>query len=1664
MNTADGVCAMNVTISVYSQKAFREFRLPPVRNTTWTICLRRDCFGLENDFLLHLENRDGAWFFGLPDPYCLEYRDRLADLEQPLQASGYYALYCRRDHTREQEPAAAILVQMTDDSLPGYEKILLGSAALQIGTSEDNGLRYSFACVGREYISRHHAVIEHSGDTLILRDQSSNGTFVNHLRVQGSVVLQFGDQIDLWGLHLIVLGGLLAVRRHPDLTISSTYARGELPEQTVDRQAGGTGYYNRTLRELEPVPDQTFTIDGVPEPQNSREAPLLMLIGPSLTMTIPMMAGSVLAIVGSATNSIYRYTGIVTALLSALIGVTWALVNLQYRRKQRREDEAHRREAYQAYVHKKAVEIGQIYEQCRQAMLHNAPAAQELLAAGMRKQHLWERNPEQNAFLTYRIGLGDQPFPCGIRVPEEHFTLVEDDLPELPRSVRRQYAVMHQVPVCVDLQQNRVVGLVGGPHRSGAKDLMRVLVAQIAAQNCYTDVKMAFLYQEDPGADPTEWAFCHWLPHVWSGNRRRRYLAASRREAGDVLYELTQVLRRRSEESKPGNEDVQMFRPWYFVFIEDRRVLENEPAAKYLLGPQNLGVTTFILADRKDDLPNECEYMIRKEGDRVVARHTWKVIRRPEQAVLDRVEKAELNRFTHVLANVEVNEVETGGEIPNTVTFFDLYGVRSLAEFHAAERWKQSRSDENLRALIGVKAGGQPCYLDVHEKQHGPHGLVAGTTGSGKSETLQTYILSLALNFSPADVGFFLIDYKGGGMAKLFTNLPHVLGEISNLSGGQVQRAMVSIKSENLRRERIFSENGVNSINLYTALYKNGEAKIPVPHLFIIIDEFAELKREQPEFMSELISVAQVGRSLGVHLILATQKPSGTVDPNIWSNSRFHLCLRVQNREDSMDMLHRPDAAYLSQAGRGYLQVGSDEVFELFQSGWSGAVYDETDLDGTQVAARLIGSGGRAELTGSYLKRQKKEKARLRWLEVLLACTDQAAARTRSREASVLIPELYVLFKQQGMDFPVSDYNTRSLEHYFQLLEGCDVSAKTEDKARWLMDTALERGVKLPEMKGKTQLDAVVNYLADVAQEEHCQKLQPLWLPPLPRQMVLAQVQGWAEHSFRDGKWPARGAKWELAVLTGIIDDPANQAQEPMEVNFTAGGHHAIYGTGASGKSTFVQTILFSLVHSYSPEYLNVYIVDFSSRLTMPFADAPQVGGIVFENETEKVGKLFYLLQTIIQERRQLFHGATYMQYVSAHGMKLPAVLVVIDNIAAFREKMGEQYDLLLSRMTRECEACGVYFLVTAGGRGMTQLPRNVAQFFRTSICMEMNDPSDYADLLNVNRVAIVPEKGIPGRGLVRVDEVILEYQTAVCLDADQEYDVCLKDIAAACARMKAAWHGKPARPIPTIPDKLDWDAFLQSQEAAALMKDPRWLPIGYDQKTASIYAVDLSRTFSFVVSGFQRSGKTNLLRLVLRLGRERGAKVFILDAGSGTLGALAKESGAAQYTGAQEISSFVGNVLQPEFLRRNAEKARMIAAGTSTEEIFDRMAAEQPWMVVVPDLGEFFQTVYSAPAKSMKLDKVMEMLCDKGYLHNIYFFSAMNADQRSALTAYPLFQILLREKHGVHLGGNVDKQIVFEFDALSYREKQALPKKVGFGLIPATDEETVRQIVIPKA
>ena len=319
-------------------------------------------------------------------------------------------------------------------------------------------------------------------------------------------------------------------------------------------------------------------------------------------------------------------------------------------------------------------------------------------------------------------------------------------------------------------------------------------------------------------------------------------------------------------------------------------------------------------------------------------------------------EEFDLEACCKVLANVPIKFEGGTRSLPNAFAFLEMYNVGKVEQLNAMYRWQNNNPIKSLKTEIGIDDLGKPIYLDLHEKAHGPHGLIAGMTGSGKSEFIITYILSMALNYSPNEVAFILIDYKGGGLVGAFENqklgirLPHLAGKITNLDKAEMKRTLVSINSELRRRQAVFNtvrdELGESTIDIYKyqRFFREGKIKNPIPHLFLISDEFAELKSQQPEFMDELISAARIGRSLGVHLILATQKPSGVVNEQIWSNSKFKVCLKVQDRSDSQEMIKRPDAASLKETGRFYLQVGYDEFFALGQSAWTGAPYYESDF------------------------------------------------------------------------------------------------------------------------------------------------------------------------------------------------------------------------------------------------------------------------------------------------------------------------------------------------------------------------------------------------------------------------------------------------------------------------------------------------------------------------------------------------------------------------------------------------------------------------------------------------------------------------------------------------------------------------------------------------
>lgn len=1643
---------MSVVVSVYSEKALKEFVLPATVNTEAELSVRRDVFGLDEHITLRLENLDGEWRF-LPSPCISVFRGETPYAGEPLKDRDYFRCVAKG------RMLLAMTVSVTDRRFEGFSKYRLTSGAVTIGRDADCGLRYSFESGGAQYVGREHAVIALSQNSLTLTDKSRNGVFLNDRRVSGTVPLHFGDRIDVWGLNLVALGTVLAVRQCQGLTVDGSQLCPGDAAVPAAVQSGGKLRYHRSPRTVGRLSSGTIEIEAPPTPQQTAEAPLFLTIGPALTMALPMIAGSAMAVIGSGTGGTFMYTGIITAVLSAMIGAAWAVANLRYARKMSKRAEEHRFSAYSDYLLRVTEEIRELYERDMQVLKSAYPPAEECLKNGLRLERLWERNANHEDVLTYRLGLGDVPFQTVIRAPREQFDLIDDSLREKPRMIQEDYQTLHNVPVCIDLRREHVAGLVGGPDLEGAHRLLECLVAQIAAQNCYTEVKMAFLYRQGQGDDARRWGWCRWLPHVWSEGRRARFVAADRGEASDVFFDLAAVLRARSERSASGREE-SFPKPWYILVLEDSSWLENEPVAKFLLESQDgLGVTTILLADRQEDLPNSCECVVRMEGESAVMYHTRAGEQDEVRFVPDRVDSELLEQLARALASVEVSETEIGGEIPRAVSFFEMYGITRLDELRAQERWKKNRNYENMRALIGVKSGGQPCYLDVHEKYHGPHGLVAGTTGSGKSETLQTYILSLAVNFSPDDVGLFIIDYKGGGMANLFDGLPHILGQISNLSGGQVHRAMASIKSENMRRQRIFNENGVNNINLYTTLYKNGEAAAPVPHLFIIIDEFAELKREQPDFMRELISVAQVGRSLGVHLILATQKPSGTVDDNIWSNSKFRLCLRVQDRQDSMDMLHKPDAAYLTQAGRGFLQVGNDEIFEQFQSGWSGADYDEDAGTVRDASARMLTNPGRTALTGSYVKRRTKERRRRQWMAALCQAAEKAGVTGGDAQS---VDAAYTQLEADGVDYARSDYNSRLLSDMLELYtRAAAEDVPGEDRPQWIMELAARENIKLPEQKSRTQLSAVVDYLAQTARAAGYARQQPLWLPPLPAILPLQKVPGWEDKAFQNGVWPAYGKRWNLTALVGLADDPSAQTQMPVKLDLTEGGHCALIGAAGTGKSTFAQTLIYSLLCGYSPEYLNVYILDFSSRMLGVFEDAPGVGGVLFENQVEQVGKLFYLLQEMVAERKRLFQGGSFSQYVMVNGPVCPAVLLVVDGMANFREKTGEQYDDALIRLAREGAAYGVYLFLTGGGFGMADIPGRLGDHIPGTICLSLSDIYQYGEALRIPQPGVFPESGIHGRGLVDMDGTVLEYQTALAVEAGDDFSRA-EALRAACREMSLAWKGRPARPIPFIPEKPVWTDLEEREEFPRLARDPRILPVGFVEATAGLYGIDLSQAYCCLVSGRQRTGKTNALKLLLRSAQAKGGRLAVIEPKGTTLQMEAQARGVRYCVSLEEIVAFVGDLAQ-EFRARNGVKKEMLAAGADMEMIFQRMSREEPWFIFISDLADFVDIVYSPQGREAVLNGALENLIGKGFLHNIYWIAGFNQDDRVRVMGKEVYESYIKDPSGIHLGGNAAAQQIFDFSSIPFSEQSQVTKP-GIALAPARDGEPLRRVVIPLA
>ena len=533
---------------------------------------------------------------------------------------------------------------------------------------------------------------------------------------------------------------------------------------------------------------------------------------------------------------------------------------------------------------------------------HPDPAAVRATVSGPRRR-LWERRRSDEDFLELRVGLATLPS----NVQRSSASPYATDLDPLEVAA---------VPCVVPLTETAVMGIAGAP--TAAAGLARWLVGQAVSLSGPADLRLVVLAGESPGAEQ-RWGWTRWLPHVAPGGpgesaslgTTAATIETRTRELVELIDQRQRV--RDSHRSRLGEL------PWpsVLVVLDPAHDLRRVPGIDTVLqrGP-SVGVVALCVEESPGYLPVECRAVV--TADRA-GRGT---LRRSGQSdvtdiALDHVDDewtAVIGRRLAPLRDPEVQAI--GGSIPASVRLVDLLGPPHLGAHPDAATigagWR--RAGRSTTAVVGAAIDGR---FAIDLRADGPHGLVAGTTGAGKSEFLQTLVASLAVVNRPDALTFLLIDYKGGSAFRDCALLPHTVGVVTDLDGHLTERALTSLSAELKRREALLARAGSKDIDDYITL---GEPAGPMPRLVLVIDEFAGLVSELPEFVTGLVGIAQRGRSLGIHLILATQRPSGVVSPEIRANTNLRVALRVTSPAESVDIVDAPDAAMIatSTPGRAY--------------------------------------------------------------------------------------------------------------------------------------------------------------------------------------------------------------------------------------------------------------------------------------------------------------------------------------------------------------------------------------------------------------------------------------------------------------------------------------------------------------------------------------------------------------------------------------------------------------------------------------------------------------------------------------------------------------------------------------------------------------------------
>ena len=1330
---------MNYKLIISNYKVYREIELTDTVNQInigtvkgCEIRLRREDFF--EDFTITLLKINGQWSFNSTDNIYISV-DGIRKLwsKDLISGDSLNVYYTKTD---------SILFNVwfyNDFELETQEydsKIQLNQTpVVKIGTNAESDIIISSQFVEGELF---RLTLKEQG-YLLEEEQTDVGVYINARKLQNSALLQNRDFISVAEYGFYYQDGELYYSNQKKIQLPTLKSCSIAESRTVLEYPK----YNRSTRVKIILSKETIEILDPPQnPQKPKNNVILSLL-PSVLMLFMIVFMN-----NSSGNHLILSVG------TMVVGLVTSVGGICMGKKEYKQSQKERVEKYHAYITQKEKEIKKI----RADELNNLRDMYYSLERDIENLEnfsgkLFDRLPEDEDFLYVYLGVGKQEAAAKIDYKKQEKFSAGDELTKIPEELCKKYKYLPEAPIVVDYRNANAVGVIS---KKGNKyGIFKNMLLDMALRQYYTEV-CVFLLVDEVQLEKVKWI--RFLPHLYTGEARN--IACDMQSRNNIFEYLYKELCKREAEG-----DKQSIHLVIYVFKE--LGIKNHPISRFIENASKLNVTFVFFEEEADLLPLHCGNIIyiEQEGKGLLLQTGDKTQSKEFEYKI--VDDKKMEKLVKKLAPIYCEEISLESTLKKSISLFELLGIYSVEDLDLQENWHAAKVYETMAAPLGVNAKEDIVYLDLHEKAHGPHGLVAGTTGSGKSEILQTYILSIITAFPPSDVGFMIIDFKGGGMVNQLKELPHLLGSITNIDGRQIERSLKSIRAELVKRQELFAQAEVNHIDKYIKLFKANKVQVPLPHLVIIVDEFAEVKAEQPEFMKELISAARIGRSLGVHLILATQKPAGQVDEQIWSNSRFKLCLKVQTSEDSNEMLKSPLAAEIREPGRAYFQVGNNEIFELFQSGYSGAP-EKTDIDSK-----------------------------------------------------------------------IKEFNIKSVDYIGNKMI---IYQQKKEKTKAV----------------QTQLDILVDYVTDFCQTHSVIVPDKICLPPLENRILFDKQIAKSEKDM------------EMSCVIGVYDDPEGQYQGNAEIR-CATDNISIIGSTQYGKTNLLQTIIRDLANRYSPKELNIYIIDFASMVLKNFEGLHHVGGVVTAAEDEKLKNLFKYLREQVRERREILLTAgvsSFMAYKEAGKAELPQIILIVDNLSMLKEMYLEEDDVLLE-LSREGISVGISIIVSntqASGIGYKYMAN-----FSSKIALFNNDEGEYMTLLGNGKMSVEP---IPGRCLIEYDKKYYDCQIFQAFSGEKEYER-VNAIGNFIEKINNKYMDEKAKAIPEIPEVLTSEHLDNMCNGEA-----RDIVLGLDYETVKPVIMNCIEKNSLVLSGGEKSGKTNFIKYLLRcLWRDNeNLEIYIAD------------------------------------------------------------------------------------------------------------------------------------------------------------------------------------------